>query len=282
MQLYDGLQCRQFRDLDLLVPREHIFRAAGLLNELGYREQHVAPLTSFGPRQRKRLIKFNRHVAMCNPSIPGVMVELHWEIGKFGQVSIATERLFSDAHQRVLGKGRFHVLPPQEQAVFLAWHGSVHRWKRLSWLFDFSEAMRSTPEFEETRLLQSARALGVEKHTALALALARTLTGCDVPATVGSLPNVRREMECSCRAIAADETYYENKPLAWLFWSWQMSSSQWLLPRLLIHTFVPSMEHIHLSGPLAYLKRLQRVSSRTCQLLVSKFASIRCQAGVRR
>jgi len=137
MQIYGGLQCRQFKDLDLFVPPEHTVRAAGLLNELGYREQ-TAPLTSLRPSQRKRLMKFYKHVTLTNPSIPGVIVELHWEITDFGQFSIAAERLWDDSHQLVLGKGRFHVHPPEEQIVFLAWHGGMHRWKRLSWLFDLA------------------------------------------------------------------------------------------------------------------------------------------------
>jgi len=109
---------------------------------------------------------------------------------------------------------------------------------------------------------------------ALGLALARTLTGYGAPAIVGSSPCVLHEMECSCRAMLADEMHYEKKPLAGLSWTWRMSRTTGLRPEALLNTFAPRIEHIHLHGPLAYLKRLQELSRRTWQLLLSGFPGL--------
>jgi hypothetical protein len=268
MQIYGGLQCRQFNDLDLLVPPQSILQAAELLNTLGYREQ-FASLTSLRPRQRNRLMKYYKHIAFVNPRMPGVVVELHWAIARTGEFPIDAQRLWNDRHQLVLGKGRCYVLPPEEQIVFLAWHGGCHRWKRLSWLFDLAQAIRAAEEFDETTLLQTAAALRVEKYMLLGLALARTLTAGVVPETACRSPRVQRQMELSYRAMLADEMHYEKKPLFGLFWAWHMSPTIRLRPEALFHTFAPREEHIHLSGPLAYLKRLLQLQSRAWQTLLS-------------
>ncbi len=275
LQVYEGLQCRQFKDLDLLVPRDRIVEAVELLRQLGYHEQSQ-PLATLRPRQLRRLLRYHKHVTLTNPDKPGITVELHWELSDFGEFDISHECLWNESHKFSLGRADFHALPEEEQIAFLAWHGGMHRWKRLRWLFDLAQAIRTAPQYSESRLLETASTLGVENYMVLGLSLVATLTNAGRPNTSNQPPHVRRLMRLSSKAMLADEMYYESRPLSAQLWAWRLSQSRRFARVAWLLTFAPRIEHMHLSGPIAYLKRIERLEWRMRELLASgleKFVS---------
>ena len=78
LDLYEDAALRQSRDLDLLVPQEHIRDAEKLLEQTGWRRGPDYP--SLTPRQWQLTLKVEHHVGYVDPK-SGCLLELHWRAG---------------------------------------------------------------------------------------------------------------------------------------------------------------------------------------------------------
>lgn len=287
LQIYGGLERRQFKDLDLLVRPEHLVRTVGILNQLGYHETH-ARISSLGPKGLQRLIRLNKDITLVNPDRPGAMVELHWRLCDFGtpRITFDSDRMWSQ--QLVVGNSRVYVLPLQDQIVFLAWHGGQHRWKRASWLFDLAQAVRTFDHADEATVSQVASDAGASTYLKLGLLLIRELTGVQPAFDTTEVPTAgldsrycsdvpadfRRQFETSCHAMMADEMYYEGNAFRNVTWVWQMTPSWQMRLESLLRVLKPNSEFMHLSGPRAYLKRLQRIERRLRHTLIARIPGL--------
>jgi len=274
VQLYGGLQRRQFNDLDILVPPEHAQVAAGVLRRLGYQEL-AGPIATLPARKRQRLMCSHRHATFARERRPRIPIELHWRLAEHSALSsMDPKRLWNDHGVVTFLGGRYHVLPPVELIVFLAWHGSFHRWKRLSWLFDLAQALAIAPQLDWDAVTDTAVELGVERYVALGLSLLRELRGTEIGlGSPGSSfernPRLQRAVEISCHAMRADPTYYEHKPLSRLFWTWRLSTALRPRIRLLLEVFTPRMEEVDLIAPLGYARRWCHIGKRSWEILLS-------------
>jgi hypothetical protein len=71
--LYPHLALRPMSDLDLLVPRQHLEAATGVVQSLGYQETHPEPTPGWNG-----WLNHHQHLRQKNP--PGLAVELHWNL----------------------------------------------------------------------------------------------------------------------------------------------------------------------------------------------------------
>lgn len=265
-QLYGGLQCRQFGDLDILVRPDDIVIAAETLNGLGYHETSC-PIALLSSSKRKRMQRLFRHVVFVNRRGPRVVVELHWWLaGRCDALSQSPEWLEGNGPCG-FGGSRFRVLPPVKRILFLAWHGSLHRWERLSWLFDLAWAVRAREQRDCKDLFDAASRAGVAKHLALGLSLLRQLMETDSASDRLATPFdqslwLRRATELSLAAVTANAGPRTKRPLDALVWKWRLCATSGSRLDALCRAFAPRMDHIHLSAPFFYGSRLRLVAER--------------------
>ncbi len=176
---YGDLSLRQFCDLDLIVRRGDVPRAAAILEARGYQ---LTP--ALNKAQQKFMLRtgcnlpFTRHERR-------LIVELHWAVAAqhFAQ-PFAPEVFLEHYRETVINGTSIKTLLPEDLLLSLCVHGAKHLWERLSWLADVSELMAVEKNLNWQQLISSARHSGCERLLFLGLRLAQKLLGVALPSEV--------------------------------------------------------------------------------------------------
>lgn len=239
--VYGGLACRQFRDLDVLVRPADLISAVAILSELGYAGEGL-PLLQTSPVQRKRLVRAHKHVTLLRKAADReICVELHWRLAEFKHsFTFPSSRLWDSSSKTCLGGTMINTIPFPEQIVFLAYHGGMHRWKRLLWLCDLSLALRHVSNLDWDELFSTAAKLGAERYLHLGLIVLHQLTprhdsSCIWPHEIETLLLRKQRtwqsvVDSVYQAMLEDAMYYERKPLSSVAWCFRLSRG--VLPKL--------------------------------------------------
>ncbi|MGM0407635.1 MAG: nucleotidyltransferase domain-containing protein [Bacteroidota bacterium] len=158
LELYNDIGQRDYKDIDLLVPVDHIEKARELIQELGFNMQ--APKPGLSQKQKKINYTLSHHYHLSKPK-SALEIELHWNMTNPKTFFPAdTKRLILNAVHIKFSNHSIPYISRIENLVFLAAHGSIHQWYRLFWLKDFSEIIRqSTPNqiYEAFKLSQKLK-----------------------------------------------------------------------------------------------------------------------------
>ncbi|NBB86860.1 MAG: hypothetical protein GVY12_11670 [Bacteroidetes bacterium] len=199
---YGNVAFRRFKDLDLLLPREHIARATDLLAAEGYASEQA-----LSPTDAQEHIDAQLGYEWVHQG-KQTTVELHWafffDIYSF---NLTPERIWQRHVWEPVGKHAIRALHPEHLLLYLCAHGTKHRWKRVSWITDVAECVRAHPDLAWERLHALAEELRCTRMLYLGLHLARELLDAPVPASIA-------------RAAAADATVgalAEQIVPAWIF-----------------------------------------------------------------
>ena len=171
---------RHSRDIDLIVSAESVVHAAEHLQNLGF-----SPVPD--GMQRFRMIGTPALQAEMNNlsfhSDDGEhLVELHWRCHQFA----GWPELFNNGSNTRLQQtaaGELRVPNEQSNLIYLAVHGSLHRWSRLKWLCDIAALAnrRGVSQLEDD--VAYASDLGAARPLELALFLSNGLFGSPSPET---------------------------------------------------------------------------------------------------
>jgi putative nucleotidyltransferase-like protein len=134
-----GLTGRFQCDLDLLVRRQDLERAEGVLSRLGF----TLDESRLG---REDLLSDHFHLAYQRH---GAMVELHWDIDVTSPAGFAA-RLWERRRQVELDGRTFHVLAPEHQLLVACLHLSRHAFcAGLRWLADLKLLLPAARDVRE-------------------------------------------------------------------------------------------------------------------------------------
>lgn len=192
---YGNVAMREFLDLDILVPKEDFSRAFEVLKQCSYQQ----PVQQSGEHQSIHIeaqlgCDFIRKDGKAS-------VELHWS---FIQVWLGFE-VDLDALWKVPERVRVAGLsvrrmPAETELLYLCAHGAKHQWRRLCWIVDVAEQLRSQPVMDWDQLLKTAEHRGCRRTLFLGLYLAHTLLGTGLPEKVWT----RVKRDNSVRALAQE------------------------------------------------------------------------------
>lgn len=188
-RLYPSPLLRTSRDVDLLVAREDIERAALALEHAGFEQQ--------GPPER-------HHLAL---RLGTELLELHFDaLEGFGTRLDAAPLL---AHARTVRyEGReLRTLAPADEAVYLAVHAVNHLLQRLSWLLDLKLLWTVVPPPVEAVVLAAER-LPLGHYAYFAYEAAARLLEAPIP------PSLLRELRPSPVAPVLARTLFAGGTLA--------------------------------------------------------------------
>lgn len=168
---YGSLALRQSRDIDILVPADHLYALARRLRDAGYRLMASDLVVS--DVDLRHYCATAGEVNFISPQ--GAIIELHQLLDFTGaQYPVTTDCLLSHADNEVLGKRDYAVMPTTDLFIYICYHHARHRWSRLHWVADLS-AISSHPSFNLQAIRRRAAQLGLLRLIEAALHLKAVL-----------------------------------------------------------------------------------------------------------
>jgi hypothetical protein len=174
---YGRIGLRQNRDIDLLVPLEHVGAGCAALTVAGY--EWAEPSSSLDERALISWTRNHKDIVFFNPA-NGMIVELHW-------------RLFDNPHLAVSEETRtlklptgvcFKALSAPASILYMSGHGAQHAWSRLKWLADLGAMINGISAEQLEAIYQQARVTGLTQAVGQAFILLDELLGTRIPATL--------------------------------------------------------------------------------------------------
>ncbi|MGH9942334.1 MAG: nucleotidyltransferase domain-containing protein [Pyrinomonadaceae bacterium] len=182
---YGRLSLRQFCDLDILLRKEDVPRAAEILRGRGY-----ALTPALDEVQLTMMLRTQCNLAFARDE-RRVIVELHWDVAaKNFSAPFDREELWQRAGETPLNGGSVKTLAPEDLLLSLCVHGAKHQWERAAWVCDVAELLRAESGLDWGRLTLKARRSGSERLLWLGLSLAGKLLDAPLP------PEIVREIAC--------------------------------------------------------------------------------------
>jgi len=147
---------RQFRDIDLLIPRSRMVSVGGRLREKGFSaHQHPPWSTDDGIRFLQR---FGGGMNWLSPE--GVLIEMPSSLDEWDR--LPTDQIIADAETIEVAGLSVPVPPTADFICYLFKHHSRHHWARLHWIADL-HAILNHPETDLPAILDRARNRGFER-----------------------------------------------------------------------------------------------------------------------
>lgn len=183
--VYPKPQMRTYHDLDMLIHKEDLERAGGILKEMGY---------TYYEEFRANEIDNKRsgYNFMLKPSAAWleVLIELHTapHEGDIG-MNFDVAALWANGQPiTVLGEAAV-TMNPVDHLLYLCWHYRFHSFSRLLWLYDVAVMLRAVgDDFDWKLLIEKARQQKLATTLYYCLSWCRDLFNVDVPAQLlGSL-----------------------------------------------------------------------------------------------
>lgn len=177
--MYDHVGLRDFSDLDLLVRRDDVPAAKAVLLRRGYRPQYDLPAA-----QEAAFIQTRYEHPFERPD-DGIIVEVQWAfVPRYFALHLDYERLWARTEEVAIGGRTVRGLSPEDLLLALVVHGGKHLWRRLGWVCDVAELIRSRPGLDWDTVRADAERLGVRRLLDLGLRLARDVLDARLPAHV--------------------------------------------------------------------------------------------------
>jgi len=217
-QVYGDLSLRDVGDLDLLVHRHDIVRAADLLLSLGHHPffptatpKETAYLEGLTGRRRERyLLAHCEHHLVFAPT--GLNVDLHWAMNLHEfSVSLDIEGIWNRARPAMVAGREMLTLCDEDLLIVLCLNGAKDCWTRLDRVCDLARLLaKSAGDFSWPMVFSHARQAGVARMLRVGLHLASTLLRAPLPDTALAFVEEDSHVPRVCRAIS--ETLLDPEP----------------------------------------------------------------------
>jgi hypothetical protein len=178
--VYGDLTSRPAGDLDLLIDRRHLVRAADLLLERGYQLETPISISGTPPVPEYYEYHFER------PS-DGMVVDLHWRLSLTQpgySRDLGLDWVWPRRRIAMLAGAEIPDLDPEITLLLLCMHGSKHAWSRLIWISDVAQLLACHPGLDWAGVTQEAKRRGLWRTLALGVLLAHRIANVVVPQTV--------------------------------------------------------------------------------------------------
>ncbi|MCY9664544.1 nucleotidyltransferase family protein [Paenibacillus alginolyticus] len=192
--LYGNISLRTSRDLDILIPIQHVDQAHELLRSQGYvkEEEYNTILDDWKWR--------HHHATFIHPD-KRVTLEIHWRLGPGPGKEPGFDELWERKRISKITSHPVYYLGREDLFLFLASHGARHGWSRLRWLIDMDRITRQNIDYAKLHtLLTKNRQLHLG---AQAMILAAQLLHTPLTAEMESMTTGKR-----AKRLAADALFY--------------------------------------------------------------------------
>lgn len=173
---YGDAALRRFVDLDVMVRRADVPRAADVLINRGY-----APVQDLTEGQQALLLS-SQHNLQFTKHGRRLLLELHWQVSShlFAE-SVTAEDLWNSLETVEVNGVELKTFSIDDLLFSLCVHGSRHLWERLAWITDIAHLLSRRPEINWQTLLRRAEVTQSERMFLLGVHLAAVLLGAPLP-----------------------------------------------------------------------------------------------------
>ena len=174
--VYGDLSLREFCDLDLLIRVQDLAKAEDILLACGYTAQ-------FPDRDyRTAFLSYHGQYAFRRGQ-SDLWVDLHWQFSPDGVVfPLRAAEVWPRLIEETIAGRTVPSLAHDDQALFLAAHGTKEGWRRMLWLCDFAEFLRRYQDLDWIAILERAARSHSSRQLLLAIELAATMLDAPAPA----------------------------------------------------------------------------------------------------
>ena len=183
--LFGSTSRRMMYDMDLMVSQEEMPQVASELKAAGY---HCQFETVFGSSKRLEFFfRFQKDVTFVLPDL-NIILEVHVRLNQFTDL-LPLADLEHRPNSMVIEDttAHYHTLTDSSCFLYLALHGSGHRWSRAKWLRDIPPLIHRMTNEDWHHVLRVSRAYSIEQAIGTALVLARDLLDEPIPAVASPL-----------------------------------------------------------------------------------------------
>jgi hypothetical protein len=188
-QVYGELSLRDAGDLDLLVHRDDIVRAADLLVRLGHltgyptaspREaEYLSVLT--GERRENYLLSHCEHHLVYPPT--QLNVDLHWALSlREFAVKLDLDAIWRRAKPTQVAGLDVPTFAPEDVLIVLCLNGAKDAWARIDRICDVAQVLRRFESLDWPLVFDQARSCGISRMLRVGLLLASELLAAPLPA----------------------------------------------------------------------------------------------------
>ncbi|MFN2601773.1 MAG: nucleotidyltransferase family protein [Gemmatimonadaceae bacterium] len=168
IQAYGDYSRRTFVDIDLLVSRNDLPRAARLIVERGYTPKFSEQMTG-------RLVTGQHALEFSGP---GPNIEVHWSLlSRHLRFDLGPDELWRDACRLECAGGEIDALSAHHLFIYLCAHGAKHEWMKFRWVCDVAQVGSRLTAAERERVIDLASRTHSKRIVALALRLVREIFG---------------------------------------------------------------------------------------------------------
>ena len=173
---YGDLSLRQFDDLDIFIPLQHVKTAKDLLLSQGYYMDFIPT-----DRQEDSYLKSKEQYSFYNDKNK-ILVEIHWQIvSRYYSISIDVDELLKRLQPISLPGREVMTFSPEDLLLILCIHGSKHLWERLGWVYDVANLIEVCKQMDWERVLEQTCQMQIERIVLLGLWLTKDLAGLELP-----------------------------------------------------------------------------------------------------
>ncbi len=166
---YKNIALRFQRDIDLLLPVEHIQQLVPQLLNEGHTLITMRDHIKNNPEDLSTLIDYFVEIGINTPR--GVLVEYHQKLSLIaGNFPLSVKQLFAEKAEIKIGSETFYTLKPEINFAYLCYHHARHHWSRLHWLADINIIINSNT-LDWNLLNSQIKKLGQQHAVASALRL---------------------------------------------------------------------------------------------------------------
>ena len=175
LSLYGEISSRVSRDLDILVDRVDVEKAEAMLLSQGYHINN--PDIELTPKQKKTMYYRGHHFSYISDD--NICIELHWQY-YYESYHFQFQQVWENRSEIIVSGNSIHILNPEENFLYMVFHGSKHAWKRLKWLCDVCEAVKKN-KLNWGHVISRSKELGITEHLGQELLLIRHFFELELP-----------------------------------------------------------------------------------------------------
>lgn len=177
LMAYGDITQRQYADIDILVPKDKIYKAVKILLNHGYSSEYSVEFL-----KNNKLLQVGKDFSIFNIT-NNIHIELHWQLFLPRQIKKSNISLFSHKNPiYYLNNYPIYTLEDNSHFIYLLLHGSNHMWERLEWIIDIDRFIKCKNDVIDWKYIDKvAKDMEIEMMFYLGLALVKKLFETELP-----------------------------------------------------------------------------------------------------
>jgi hypothetical protein len=168
--------CREYGDIDVMIPAKDVASAERLLSALGYGNPQGDPAFCRWFLASQGQFRFSRPGAVA-------AIDLHWRFTRRHlPFPLDVAEIWGDLEPVSVGDREVPAITGANLALLLAGHGTKERWSSLKWILDFALMIDRCPSLDWADIHRRARRRGCGDSVLLAFSMARHVLDVTAPA----------------------------------------------------------------------------------------------------